>query len=97
MEKLPKYFVIKRDGSNPLWRKYIDWINKEYKQLWGGIVINYYGYDGSEYNGGTDCHNDLSSFKNNPTLITLEEWDECVNGVKQKEPQGYFTYQNWTL
>lgn len=97
MKKLPKYFVIKRDGSNPLWRKYIDWINKEYKQLWGGIVINYYGYDGSEYYGGTDCHNDLSSFKNNQTLITLEEWDECVNGVKQKEPQGYFTYQNWTL
>ena len=74
--------------------KFDEWLEKEKKQ-----VINAYDQDlyGGIYRGGTDCNDDLSSFKNNPKLITLEEWDECVNGVKQEEPQGYFTYQNWTL
>lgn len=97
MKELPKYFVIKRDADNPLWKKYIYWLNKMYNQLWSGGVLAYYGFDGSLYNWGTNCYEDLSSFKNNPTLITLEECDECVNGVKKEEPQGYFTYQNWTL
>ena len=97
MKELPKYFVIKRDADNPLWKKYIDWLYNEYKQRWAGNNWHYYGYDGSSVYRGTDCFNELSEFQNNPTLITLEEWNECVNGVKQEEPQGYFTYQNWTL
>jgi hypothetical protein len=29
MKTLPEYFVIKRDENNPLWAKYIEWLEKE--------------------------------------------------------------------
>lgn len=32
--ELPKYFVIKRDASNPLWQKYINWLNETYETKW---------------------------------------------------------------
>ncbi len=25
---IPKYFVVKEDSNNPLWRKYIKWLNE---------------------------------------------------------------------
>lgn len=85
MKTLPKYFVIKKDKSNPLWEKYINWLNKTYikfeQQYWNGKILDYYGYDGIEsYKGGTNCWNCIDSLNNNPILITLEEWNECVNG-----------------
>lgn len=81
MTKLPKYFIIERDERNPLWEKYIDWLNKKYHggRYWHGIDFKYYGYDGNT-TFGTACHNDKYNFINNPTLITLEEWNEAVNG-----------------
>jgi len=30
MKTLPLYFAIRRDSSNPLWRKYINWLNATY-------------------------------------------------------------------
>jgi len=80
MNKLPEYFVIKKDESNPLWRKYLDWLNKKYKISCDGFY-DYYGY----------CINInktsifLSDFRvrfdeNGAKLITLEEWNEAVNG-----------------
>ena len=83
MKELPKYFVIKRDESNPRWKKYIDWLNKTYGCSWDGDCYIYYGYDGNSNctdNYRTDCHHIIENFQNSPTLITLEEWDECVNG-----------------
>ena len=94
MKKLPKYFLIKRDENNPLWAKYIDWLNS--KSPTGSVigdVSNYYGLDSGSTIRSLNSLIDIG----HTTLITLEEWDECVNGVKKEEPQGYFTYQNWTL
>lgn len=97
MKRLPKYFVIKRDASNPLWQKYIGWLTPNYCEIFNGQTWHYYGIDGSNpYNKANMCDK-LSDFQNNPTLITLEEWNECVNEVKQEESRGYFTFQNWTL
>ena len=80
-KKLPAYFVIKRDSDNPLWGKYIKWLNKIYGINWVGDAISYiyYGYDGTGPFGGTNCWSSLEEFENNPTLLTLEEWDEIVN------------------
>ena len=84
--ELPKYFIVKRDASNPLWKKYIDWLNKTYGSDWTGNTLEYYyGYDGSRGYGGTDVWPDISRFKNNPTILTLEQWDEIVNGFKLPE------------
>lgn len=91
-KKLPAYFVIKRDSDNPLWGKYIKWLkeltgdknlteNEIYGINWAGDAISYiyYGYDGTGSFGGTHCWSSLKEFENNPTLLTLEEWDEIVN------------------
>ena len=73
-KELPKYFVIKRDNSNPLWDKYIQWLNSKYNTNWQGNTWSYYGFDGTNI-----CWHNVNSFKNNPTLLTLEEWDSIVN------------------
>jgi len=91
MKELPKYFVIKKI-EHPLWDRYIDWLNEQYcktvmETYWNGFLNNhYYGYDGNTAKAsGTNNNSSLSSFSNSPTLITLEEWDECVNGFKLPE------------
>jgi len=79
-KELPQYFVIRHYPLNPLWHKYIGWLNKTYKVNYTGDSYIYYGYDGfSDLDKGTKCSNFLESFKNNPTLLTLEEWDSIVN------------------
>ena len=78
--ELPKYFIVKRDASNPLWQKYINWLNETYESNWAGDTPDtYYGYDGFS---GTDVWQTISKFENNPTILTLEQWDEIVNGFK---------------
>lgn len=82
MKQLPKYFVIKREANNPLWNKYIQWLNEKTGFNFDGRA-SYYGYG---YNRHIDsiCYT-LEEFKNNPTVLTLEEWYECVNGFKLPE------------
>jgi len=82
MKTLPEFFVIKRDASNPLWEKYIKWLNDKYCCKWKGNIDEYlYGYDGNnEYNGGTNYWACVQGFQNSPVLITLEYWNEAVNG-----------------
>lgn len=95
-KELPKYFVIKLDKSNPLWNKYIKWLNNCYAKstAWAGDCYSYYGYDGSEGVGGSSGQPYLHYFENNPALLTLEEWDSIVNpkeqnNMKEKEIIGY--------
>lgn len=84
--ELPKYFIVKRDASNLLWQKYIDWLNETYGSNWAGDTPDsYYGYDGNEYFGGTEIWPIPHKFENNPTILTLEQWDEMVNGFKLPE------------
>ena len=78
-EGLPKYFIVKRDSLNPLWDKYINWLNKTYRVRWSGRGYAYYGFDRSAGDNGTDAFDSIHRFKNNPTLLTLEEWDSIVN------------------
>jgi|688.fasta_scaffold00478_141 hypothetical protein len=79
--ELPKYFVIQQNEENPLWKKYIEWLSDEYDSLWRGCdYLYYYGYDGNTKWGGTNSDYDIMRFNNNPTIITLEHWNECVNG-----------------
>jgi hypothetical protein len=88
MKQLPTYFCIKADLNNPLWKKYIDWLNKKYNILpdgWKGSIWTFYGYDGNEKSttNGTDAFFELKGFQNSPTIITLEYWNECINGEQK--------------
>jgi len=82
MKKLPKYFVIKRDLKNPLWKKYIHWIGEESGNYWSGDSYTYYGFDGSNDFDGVVCHDRLEEFDNSPIVITLEQWDKYVKDSK---------------
>ena len=84
--ELPKYFVIQRDANNPLWDEYIKWLNKNYNSDYSGADPNYYyGFDGYLCGDKSDraaVSRDFSNFKNNPKILTLEQWDEIVNPKK---------------
>jgi hypothetical protein len=80
--KLPKYFIIKQ-CNDPLWDDYIEWLNKTYNVNYGGDSNSYYGYDGNEFDNGTGYHIDISYFKNNPEIIILDYWDECIKNKTQ--------------
>lgn len=78
MKTLPKYFAIKRDATNPLWKKYIDWLNENYESNWSGNENAYYG--NIYLNGKGNWQYDVSSLSANPIILTLKEWDEIING-----------------
>ena len=42
---MPKYFAIKRVADNPLWKKYINWLNNTYFSDITGYIDEYYGFD----------------------------------------------------
>jgi hypothetical protein len=73
MTKLPESFCIQRDADNPLWGKYIDWLNKKYDRCFevDSSVWAYYGV----WEGVCSC--ELNTF--DATIITLEQWDAIVN------------------
>lgn len=75
MTKLPKYFVIKRDEDDPLWQKYIDWLDDNYEANFSGHLEFYYGFSEKAC-----CYSHLSQLDYKIQIITLEEWDEAVNG-----------------
>lgn len=78
-KELPKSFGIKQDQSNPLWNKYIAWLNHTYIKAWSGDCYNYYGITKK---GIVDCNYTDYHFDQ---ILTLEEWNEIVNGKQEKQ------------
>lgn len=105
MKTLPKYFAIKAEDSE-LFDKFIEWFNKMASTLWNKVSVtrcaNFYWRDWSRDWNGYDFYTSFSSFKNSPTLITLEEWDSIVNWTPKTVSKN-FTYEtqylrsDWTL
>jgi hypothetical protein len=95
MKQLPKYFIVQQDLDNPLWKNYIDWLNEKYAASWSGTNYLYYGYDGNKsVLSGTALGGSIRDFQNNPELITLKFWNECVNGL---EPEKFVLPEKWTI
>jgi hypothetical protein len=76
--KLPEYWVVERDETNPDWKKVIEYLNKKGARSWIGDAFNYYGFDGNELSG-VNCWDKLSHFKGNPTLLTIEQFMKLTN------------------
>lgn len=72
--ELPKSFAC-TNTNQVLWDKYIKWLDDGF----AGDLSKYYGITrhGSSYND-----NNMTMFD---TILSLEEWDEMVNGTKTKE------------
>lgn len=78
-KELPKSFGIKQDQSNPLWKKYIAWLNEKYCHGIIGDIQYYYGISRS---GRVDLFPNTDHFDQ---IITLEQWNEIVNGKQEKQ------------
>jgi len=78
LPELPEYFCIKRDSSNPLWKKFIDWGNNKYQTCFANpSFANFFGV---YKEGGRDSHWTWYSSKSHTDLeISLEQWNACVN------------------
>ncbi len=89
---LDRYRVVKKDESDPLWSLFWSWYTKQcWKDESRKAIYEYYGYDDrKKYTNWFDFFDDLEEFRNNPTLITLQERDRCVN----KKPT-YDDYCDW--
>ena len=46
---------------------------------WNGNCEDYYGFDGSSGHGGTNGWDHIENFKNNPTLLTIEQFVELTS------------------
>jgi hypothetical protein len=80
MKQLPDKFAINsRNKGNPIWKEYIKWLNAPERgnKWWAGAdVATFYGVNGREQHGGTDCGSSVGSFERE---ITLEEWKEATS------------------
>ncbi len=88
LNNLEYYWIVRKNVGNPDYQKILDYLNKKYNQTWQGILFDYYGYDGdahSEHNG-TNGFDYTSSFKNDPELLTTNEFIELLNKSKMKFP-----------
>lgn len=75
LNRLPKYWAVKCDGSK-LYTKTIKDIFKTYYKTchWDcNIKEHYYGYDGNPRANGTDHYKFISNFKSSVTELTLQE------------------------
>ena len=78
VKELPKYWAVKRDESNPLWKEFREWFNQKSGGV--GSSWNYFGYtDKKNSLRGFTIGDRFDTFGNSPELITLEYWNECVN------------------
>ena len=91
VKELPKSFGC-TNTNQKLWDKYISWFNTTYsKDIYGGFNSDVYPYYGITTNGVYSYHTSIDFFE---TILSLEEWDEIVNGTQTKKEK---TMKNYTI
>jgi len=84
---LPKYWVIRSDGSQLFRDTVIKYLNSIVgAKYWVGYQNYYYGFDGGVGPGGTNNWTCITNFKNNPQLLTIKQFIEMT---KEREIIGY--------
>jgi hypothetical protein len=69
-------FLIKWDGNNPLWKEFIEWLNKAYsRNLQGESSLAFYG----AINNHCTYVYDFEPYFNESLIITLEQWQQLLN------------------
>jgi hypothetical protein len=80
INRLPQYWVVQADYHNSDFKTVINYLNEQYGTAWMGHNHgDYYGYDGNHKHNGTDSWTNLSNFKNNPTVLTIEQFIELTS------------------
>ena len=89
VKELPKSFAC-TNTNQKLWDKFIMWLKKEHNGDFAGHS-SYCPYYGIDKDGLVDNH---SSKHDYDTILSLEEWDEIVNGTETKKEE---TMKNYTI
>ena len=93
----PKYWAVERDKSNPLYQKCVNYIadKSDVDVSWHIWKYLWFDWDDEAYNWYNWWDN-IETFENNPTLITLEEWDKWFGGEidTSVEPSAY-VFKKW--
>lgn len=72
--RLPKFYIIQQ-VNDPRWGNYIKHLNITYGKEWDGLSVdNFYGYNG----GYQSCRRFSTDFINNPTILTLDQFEEMT-------------------
>jgi len=79
---LPKYWVVE-NTNNDDFKVVLNYLSNTYMEYWTGKDFTYYGYDGSAYYNGTNAYHNLENFKNNPTVLTLEQFKKAI-GIEEE-------------
>ena len=80
LTELPEYWVVQCDHYSSDFEKVINYLNNQYGTNWSGMNHgDYYGFDGNGAHNGTDAWTNLSNFKNDPTVLTIEEFMKLSN------------------
>ncbi len=82
---LPQYWIVDTNGDKTLCKKFIDWFNEKFNRSVSGC-FRYYG-DDKKSNG--DRADSISSFKNSPVVLTLEQWNDIIEGKPIYSPEIY--------
>lgn len=86
--RLPKYYIVQCKALDERWFKYIADLNTKYGSSFEGSYKGcWYGYDGNvnSYNSvvhGVGHYRDANSFINNPTQLTLDEYEELSKDIE---------------
>ena len=78
MNRLPKYWIVKNDFSQKYKDSVLKYLNQEYNTELLGFG-EYYG-NGDGY---WRCNSSIELFKNNPTLLTLDEFIELSKPIDE--------------
>ena len=89
VKELPKSFGC-TNTNQELWDKYIKWLNKEHDGSIAGESLTWPYYGISIY-GELNNYSSKDAFD---TILSLEEWDEIVNGPQTKKEE---TMKNYTI
>ena len=101
----PKYWAvgIKKNPDHKLLPKFREWFNEAAERdSHTGFAFTYYGFTDCIVCNGYDMVDNMERFKNNPTLVTLEEWhthffpNEKVTKPKATYTQ-YFKRSDWVV
>lgn len=82
---LPKFFAIYSDISNPLWGKYINWLNRKYETnlVWNNDWLYWTDQcDKWYWSYGAVSYKFIEDFNYTPTIFTLEDFDKLTDSFK---------------
>jgi hypothetical protein len=102
---LPRYYVVDKSGDGDAveaFRRISQIHNADWHEL-TTLHYNFFGFDCVNWRGGTVLSNNLSAFKNNPTILTPTEFLNIINKktmkhqLKEKDTLANVTAEQWEV